>query len=106
MPSSSITAAAPPRPRCGRLPRPRADPCRAVDVADVLVELPDPRRRQGRRFRLGSVLAVCTLAVLGGARTLAAITRFHRRTPTPPARPSRPAGCAPRQHRLPAAGPP
>ncbi len=36
----------------------------------------DPRRVRGRRYRLGSVLALCLLAVLGGATTLAGIARF------------------------------
>lgn len=38
--------------------------------------LTDPRRVRGRRYRLGSLLALCLLAVLGGATTLAGITRF------------------------------
>ncbi|WP_181009442.1 transposase family protein [Streptomyces sp. SM11] len=38
--------------------------------------LPDPRRVRGRRYRLGSLLALCLLAVLGGATTLAGIARF------------------------------
>ncbi|MEV3915083.1 ISAs1 family transposase, partial [Streptomyces canus] len=51
------------------------DPDRLLDLADVLDVLPDPRRRQGRRYRLGLVLALCTIAVLAGATTLAAIAR-------------------------------
>ncbi|WP_328636918.1 transposase family protein [Streptomyces canus] len=51
------------------------DPDRLLDLADVLDMLPDPRRRQGRRYRLGQVLALCTIAVLAGATTLAAIAR-------------------------------
>ncbi|MEZ3183266.1 ISAs1 family transposase [Streptomyces pimonensis] len=38
--------------------------------------LPDPRRVRGRRYRLGSLLALCLLAVLGGATTLAGIARY------------------------------
>ncbi|MEV0965283.1 ISAs1 family transposase [Streptomyces sp. NPDC049910] len=51
------------------------DPDRLLDLADVLDALPDPRRRQGRRYRLGPILARCTIAVLAGATTLAAIER-------------------------------
>ncbi|MDF2255405.1 transposase family protein [Streptantibioticus ferralitis] len=38
--------------------------------------LPDPRRVRGRRYRLGSLLGLCLVAVLGGARPLAQIARF------------------------------
>ncbi|MFE0642723.1 ISAs1 family transposase [Streptomyces sp. NPDC058877] len=48
---------------------------RLLDLADVLDVLPDPRRRQGRRYRLGPILALCTIAVLAGATTLAAVAR-------------------------------
>ncbi|MED7828826.1 transposase family protein, partial [Streptomyces chiangmaiensis] len=37
--------------------------------------MPDPRRRQGRRYQLGALLALCTIAVLAGATTLAAVAR-------------------------------
>ncbi|MFF4828067.1 transposase family protein [Streptomyces sp. NPDC001312] len=45
---------------------------------ELVVELavPDPRRVRGRRYRLGSLLALCPVAVLGGATSLAAIARF------------------------------
>ncbi|MFF2252465.1 transposase family protein [Streptomyces sp. NPDC058142] len=46
-----------------------------VDLADVLDALPDPRRRQGRRYRLGPLLALCTIAVLAGATTVVAVAR-------------------------------
>lgn len=45
-------------------------------LAEVLDRLPDPRRVRGRRYRLGSLLALCLLAVLGGATTLAGIARY------------------------------
>lgn len=48
---------------------------RVVDLADVLDVLPDPRRRQGRPYRLGALLALCTIAVLAGATTLVAVAR-------------------------------
>ncbi|MFF0044673.1 transposase family protein [Streptomyces mirabilis] len=41
---------------------------------------PDPRRVRGRRYRLGSLLALCMVAVLGGATSLAAIARFAAAT--------------------------
>jgi len=57
-------------------------PCPAMELpglpglAEMLDRLPDPRRPQGRRYRLGPLLAVCLVAVLSGATSLAAITRF------------------------------
>jgi predicted transposase YbfD/YdcC len=58
------------------LPAPTADPDCYAALADFLDRLPDPRRRQGRRYRLGTLLALCSAAVMAGAVTLAAITRF------------------------------
>ncbi|WP_171076193.1 ISAs1 family transposase [Streptomyces sp. YIM 121038] len=51
-------------------------PQEVARLAEVLDVLPDPRRRQGRRYRLGVLLSVCTLAVLGCASNLIAIARF------------------------------
>ncbi|MFF4148348.1 ISAs1 family transposase [Streptomyces sp. NPDC001698] len=45
-------------------------------------QLPDPRRVRGRRYRLGSPLALCLLAVLGGAIILAGIARFATDAPS------------------------
>ncbi|MER6127127.1 transposase family protein [Streptomyces sp. NPDC001795] len=45
-------------------------------LAGVLSSVPYPRRARGRRYQLGSLLAVCLVAVLGGARSLAQIARF------------------------------
>jgi hypothetical protein len=42
-------------------------------LAAVLAAVPDPRRVRGRRYLLGSLLALCLVAVLGGARSLAQI---------------------------------
>lgn len=61
--------------RQDRLPEPAAGPDRCAGLADFLDRLPDPRRRQGRRYRLGVLLMLCGTAVLAGAVTLAAITR-------------------------------
>ena len=45
-------------------------------LSQVLSAVPDPRRVRGRRYRLGSLLALSLVAVLGGARSLAQIARF------------------------------
>ncbi|MCX5317922.1 ISAs1 family transposase [Streptomyces sp. NBC_00154] len=45
-------------------------------LAEVFGRLPDPRRIRGRRYRLGSLLGLCLVAVLGGAKSLAQIARF------------------------------
>ncbi|MET7888020.1 transposase family protein [Streptomyces avermitilis] len=42
----------------------------------MLGRIPDPRRARGRRCRLGSLLALCMVVVLGGAASLAALARF------------------------------
>ncbi|MFJ8546550.1 transposase family protein [Streptomyces sp. NPDC093586] len=47
----------------------------------MLDRLPDPRRVWCRRHRLGSLLALCLLAVLGGATSLAGIARFATDAP-------------------------
>lgn len=73
MPSSLITAVSRHVDHeAGTIPH---DPDRLLDLADVLDALPDPRRRQGRRYRFGPVLALCPIAVLAGTTTLAAIAR-------------------------------
>ncbi|MEU9924960.1 ISAs1 family transposase [Streptomyces griseoluteus] len=55
---------------------PEPEPSQLACLADVLGRLPDPRRTRGRRYRLGSLLGLCLVAVLGGATSLAAIARF------------------------------
>ncbi|WP_187414953.1 ISAs1 family transposase [Nonomuraea sp. PA05] len=45
-------------------------------LAGILDIIPDPRSRRGRRYRLGPLLALSLLAVLGGATSLAKIARF------------------------------
>ncbi|MFI6744542.1 ISAs1 family transposase [Nonomuraea sp. NPDC050451] len=45
-------------------------------LAKLLDTIPDPRSRRGRRYRLGPLLALSLLAVLGGATSLAKIARF------------------------------
>ena len=46
-----------------------------------LTQLPDPRRRRGRRHALGAVLAVAVCAVLAGARSLVAIGEWAADAP-------------------------
>lgn len=47
-------------------------------LVDVLAAVPDPRSALGRRYRLSFLLAVALLAVLGRARSLAAVTQWAR----------------------------
>jgi predicted transposase YbfD/YdcC len=47
-------------------------------LAVVLNTVPDRRDRRGRRYRLGPILALCVITVLGGARSLAQIRRRAR----------------------------
>ncbi|WP_329538410.1 ISAs1 family transposase (plasmid) [Streptomyces sp. NBC_01450] len=57
-------------------------PCPLIELpglctlADVLDQVPDPRRVRGRRYRIGSLLALCLVAVLSGTKSVAAIARF------------------------------
>lgn len=51
-------------------------PARLRTLAQLLDEVPDPRRIRGRRYRIGSLLALCLVAVLGGAKSVTAIARF------------------------------
>jgi predicted transposase YbfD/YdcC len=44
-------------------------------LVEVLHNIEDPRRRQGRRYPLGVILALCVVAVLCGATSLAQILR-------------------------------
>ncbi|WP_102922586.1 ISAs1 family transposase [Streptomyces noursei] len=79
MPFSTIEVLSCQRARMADVPT--AEPEEVVHLAEVLQALPDPRRRQGRRYRLGALLALCTLAVLGGAATLVSIARFTAGAP-------------------------
>jgi predicted transposase YbfD/YdcC len=47
-------------------------------LAATLDRVPDQRDRRGRRYRLGAVLCLCMVTVLGGARSLAQISRRAR----------------------------
>jgi predicted transposase YbfD/YdcC len=59
-------------------PTPPPDTCleRVIGLVQVLADLPDPRRRRGIRYRLVGVVAVALSAVLGGARSYAAIGQW------------------------------
>ena len=59
MPSSPITAAA-----CSQY------------LPDLLAQVPDPRKRRGRRHPLAGLLAVGIAAVAAGARSFAAIGQW------------------------------
>lgn len=48
------------------------------DLRDFLADLPDPRRRRGRRYGYGALVAVAAAAMLGGANSVAAIFRWAR----------------------------
>lgn len=74
MPSSLISTLA--RHRSAGHGDPLADDGPLDALGQVLDRLPDPRRVRGRRYRLGSLLVLCTAAVLAGATTVAAISRF------------------------------
>ncbi|MFJ7268011.1 ISAs1 family transposase [Streptomyces sp. NPDC099050] len=58
-----------------------AEPETLVHLAEVLEALPDPRRRQGHRYRLAALLALRTAAVLGDTATLVSIARFTAGAP-------------------------
>jgi predicted transposase YbfD/YdcC len=47
-------------------------------LAQALEAVPDPRRRRGRRYRLAFLLSLAVVAVLGGAKSLAAIVQWAR----------------------------
>ncbi len=47
-------------------------------LAVALGAVPDPRRRKGQRYRLAFLLALAVVAVLGGAKSLAAIAQWAR----------------------------
>ncbi|MEV8524324.1 transposase family protein [Streptomyces sp. NPDC052000] len=45
-------------------------------LARFLAGLPDPRARRGRRFPLIAIVAAAAASVLGGARSLTAVTEW------------------------------
>lgn len=53
-----------------------SEPSQLTCPADVLGRIPDPRRARAACYRPGSLLALCMVAVLGRATSLAAIAHF------------------------------
>src|SRR6266581_244215 len=49
---------------------------RSQCLLDLLAQVPDPRKRRGRRHRLTGLLAVGIAAVLAGSRSFAAIGQW------------------------------
>lgn len=47
-----------------------------LSLADALAQVPDPRRRRGRRYPLAEVLAVVVCAVVAGARTFTMVAEW------------------------------
>lgn len=54
---------------------------RCADLLEQLDQLPDPRKRRGRRHGITAVLAVAVCAVLAGARSFAAISEWASDVP-------------------------
>ncbi len=55
-------------------------------LLDVLSEVPDPRRAQGKRYPLAPILVISVLATLAGAKSYRQIHSFmklHRPRPAP-----------------------
>ncbi|WP_442811342.1 transposase family protein [Streptomyces sp. NBC_00481] len=65
---------------------PDPEPSQLTSLAEVLGQIPDPRRVRGRRYRLDSLLALCLVAVLGGATSLGRHRPLRRRYRLRPAR--------------------
>jgi len=57
------------------------DEHRIPGLLDVLAQVPDPRSRLGRRFALPTLIVLALVAVLGGARSFAAITQKTAQLP-------------------------
>jgi predicted transposase YbfD/YdcC len=57
------------------------DAGRCADLLEHLAQLPDPRKRRGRRHGITAVLAVAVCAVLAGARSFAAIGEWAADVP-------------------------
>jgi hypothetical protein len=51
-------------------------PARSQYLLDLLAQVPDPRKRRGRRHPLAGLLAVGIAAVIAGSRSFAAIGQW------------------------------
>lgn len=60
------------------LPCPSGEMPGLPTLAQALETVPDLRRRRGRRYRLGFLLSLAVVAVLGGAKSLSAIVQWAR----------------------------
>ena len=49
---------------------------RSQYLLDLLAQVPDPRKRRGRRHSLGGLLAVGVAAVIAGSRSFAAVGQW------------------------------
>jgi DDE_Tnp_1-associated len=49
-----------------------------LTLLDVLVQVPDPRSRHGRRHPLSAILSLAVVAMLSGAKSYQAIAQFGR----------------------------
>src|SRR5579862_640011 len=52
-------------------------------LVEALGQVPDPRSRHGRRHPLPAILALATVAMLSGARSLYAMAQWGREQPEP-----------------------
>src|SRR3954465_13810818 len=52
-----------------------------LSLADLLEEIPDPRRAEGKRHPLPAVLSLLVLAMLAGMRGLQGVVEFGRNLP-------------------------
>lgn len=50
----------------------------SLSLVDVLADIPDPRSRHGQRYPLPALLALITLGLLMGRKSLTAFRRLHR----------------------------
>src|SRR6266700_5072765 len=70
---SPSSAARDARPPMTSSPIPAA---RSQYLLDLLAQVPDPRKRRGRRHSLAGLLAVGTAAVIAGSRSFAALGQW------------------------------
>src|ERR1700687_3757941 len=73
---SPSSAARDTRPPMTSSPIPAA---RSQYLLDLLAQVPDPRKRRGRRHSLGGLLAVGIAAVIAGSKSFAAIGQWGDR---------------------------
>src|SRR5215468_8487133 len=52
-----------------------------LSLIDLLSQVPDPRRPEGKRHPLGAVLSLVVLAMMAGMRGLQGVVEFGRNLP-------------------------